>query len=38
MVAGIGADTSVLSPVTVEGGVVEMVEKFQYLIKSISNG
>ena len=28
--AGINADISVLFPVTVEGGVVELVEKFQY--------
>ena len=28
MVAGIGANTPVLFPVTVEGGAVDMVEKF----------
>jgi len=31
MVAGIGADTLVLAPILVEGGVMELVESFQYL-------
>ena len=37
MVAGIGADTSVLAPITVEGGEVGLVEQFQYLGSIISN-
>ena len=37
MVAGIGADTSVLAPLTVEGGEVGLVEQFQYLGSIISN-
>ena len=37
MAAGIGADTSVLAPLTVEGGEVGLVEQFQYLGSIISN-
>ena len=37
MVAGIGADTSVLAPLTVEGGEVGLVEQFQYLGSIISD-
>ena len=37
MVAGIGADTSVLVPLTVEGREVGLVEQFQYLGSTISN-
>ena len=37
MVAGIGADTLVLAPLTVEGGEVGLVEQFQYLGSIISN-
>ena len=37
MVAGIGADTSVLAPLTVEGGEVGLVEQFQYLGSISSN-
>ena len=37
MVAGIGADTSVLAPISVEGGVMELVESFQYLGSIISS-
>jgi len=37
MVSGIGADTSVLAPITVEGGVIDLVEQFQYLGSIISS-
>ena len=37
MVAGIGADTLVLAPITAEGGEVGLVEQFQYLGNIISN-
>ena len=31
IVTGIGADTSLLAPISVEGGVIELVGSFQYL-------
>ena len=37
MVAGIGADASVLFPIIVEEGVVDLVERFQYQGSIISN-
>ena len=35
MVAGIGADTAMLSPLTVDSGVVDLVENFQYTRSTI---
>ena len=37
MVAGIWADTSVLAQILVEGGIMELVESFQYLDSIISS-
>ena len=37
MVAGIGVDSVVLSPLTIEGGVEDIVENFQYLGSTISS-
>ena len=37
MVVGTGVDSAVLSPFTIEGGVIDIVESFQYLGSSISS-
>ena len=37
MVAGTGVDSAVLSPLTIECGVIDIVESFQYLESSISS-
>ena len=37
MMAGTGVNSVVLSPLTIEGGVIDIVESFQYLRSSISS-
>ena len=37
MVVGTGVDSAVLSPFTIEGSVIDIVESFQYLGNSISS-